>query len=576
MRRLAIVALAASSAASAQVNLLPSTAWGFAPVVSGWHFATPLATSAGAVGDAAQAAVPFQVRVAAGAWSFDVTGAYATGAVHLTSASSSGGNGGFGNASDGNSGDKLVLLNGPTDVKFRLSGPLVEDRLLLVAGINLPTGTTRLNADQLNVLQTISAPGLAMPVPAYGMGTGGTLGLIEVLETAGWTLALGGSLEKRTEYTPIALAVSSGSGGDTRLTPGHGNASHARRGSGRGLVEVECFVIDGYVWHRPGRVRRWRSRIRTDALPPGSSDRRVHETRFLRATNGVKGRSRSRCAIDRRSRTRAAPTVVGSDGNYIDGSLGGVLGGADRTGLVVGVDGRWHSGLPFTSALVGAAATAGGATLGVETRHFRFAVHGQYGTFDTGVSHTTGYGASLSLSFFAGRGQPMSSNIGRRRTVGALFGTLLVLAIACAEKTVAPTAPGSPRFTLQVSTLGRVSQVAQKLVIAAVYFSSVLDSDGDSLRVLALQSVVSSGGAQSLTLNVDLTGCLADQTRRGSQSACSMYVGAFLEPVTFDIDSGERHRTGIRLSAPRAFRRGPRSSTGDPDDRSLDVSLRGE
>jgi hypothetical protein len=81
-----------------------------------------------------------------------------------------------------------------------------------------------------------------------------------------------------------------------------------------------------------------------------------------------------------------------------------VLGGGDRTGLVVGVDGRWHSGLRFTTALVGAAATVGGATLGVETRHFRFAVHGQYGTFDTGLSHTTGYGGSLSLSFFAGRG----------------------------------------------------------------------------------------------------------------------------------------------------------------------------
>lgn len=132
----------------------------------------------------------------------------------------------------------------------------------------------------------------------------------------------------------------------------------------------------------------------------------------------------------------------------------------------------------------------------------------------------------------------MSSSTGRRRTVGVLFGTLLALAVACAEKTVAPTAPGSPRFTLQVSTLGRASQVAQKLVIAAVYFSSVLNTDGDSTRVLDIESVLSSGGPQSLTLKVDLTGCLADQTRRGSQSGCSMYIGAFLEPATFDIDSG--------------------------------------
>ncbi|MGH7620068.1 MAG: hypothetical protein ACREPM_22870 [Gemmatimonadaceae bacterium] len=132
----------------------------------------------------------------------------------------------------------------------------------------------------------------------------------------------------------------------------------------------------------------------------------------------------------------------------------------------------------------------------------------------------------------------MSSRSGLRRTAGVLLAALLALSIACAEKTLAPRAPGSPRFTLQVSTLGRASLVAQQLVIAAVYFSSVVNSDGDSVRVLDIQSAVSSGGAQSLTLKVDLTGCLADPTRRGSQSACSMYIGAFLEPATFDVDTG--------------------------------------
>jgi hypothetical protein len=404
MRRLAFLALAASSVASAQVNLLPSTAWGFAPIVSGWHFATPLATSAGTVGDAAQAAVPFQVRVGAGAWSFDVTGAYATGAVHLTSASGSSGNSGFGNnASDNGSSDTLVLLSGATDVKVRASGPLVGDRLLLVAGVNLPTGTTRLDADQLNVLQAVSAPGLAMPVPAYGMGTGGTLGLIDVVETAGWTLALGGSLEKRTEYTPIALAVSSGGGNDTRLTPGM--ATHLTLGADRvvGSSRLNVLVLtDMYS---------------TDKVAFTGTDAEATHYRlgpqiaaFTRLD--FSGDKWSEGALSLSVRHRSAFTdasgiaVTGSDGNYIDGSLGGVLGGADRTGLVVGVDGRWHSGLPFTTALVGAAATVGGATLGVETRHFRLAVHGQYGTFDTGVSHSTGYGGSLSLSFFAGRGQP--------------------------------------------------------------------------------------------------------------------------------------------------------------------------
>jgi hypothetical protein len=132
----------------------------------------------------------------------------------------------------------------------------------------------------------------------------------------------------------------------------------------------------------------------------------------------------------------------------------------------------------------------------------------------------------------------MSPSIALRRPFGVLLGTLLTLTIACAEKTLSPSAPGSPRFMLQVTALGRASLVPQKLVVAAVYFSSVLDSKGDSSRVLDIQSAVSSGGAQSLTLKIDLTGCLADQARRGSKDACSMYLGAFLEPATFDVDSG--------------------------------------
>ena len=389
MRRLiAVLMLATSSAASAQVNLLPSTAWGFAPTLSGWHFSTPLATAAGKVQDVAQAAVPFQVRVSAGAWAFDVTGAYAVGAVHTTSASSS-------------DEDDVVLLSGPTDAKIRLSGPLGGERLHLIAGVNLPTGTTRLNADQLNVLQTVSAPGLAMPMPAYGAGTGGTLGLIDVVETAGWTLAFGGSVEKRTEYTPIALAVSAGAGSETRLTPGL--ATHLTLGADRvvGSSRLNVLILtDMYS----------SDKVAVGGAESGSTHYRLGPQIAAFTRLDFAGDKWSEGALALSMRHRSAFTdatgaaVPGSDGNYIDGSLGGVLGGAGGTGLLVGLDGRRHSGLPFTTALVGAAATVGGATLGVETRHFRLALHGQYGTFDTGVSRTTGYGGSLSLSFFAGRG----------------------------------------------------------------------------------------------------------------------------------------------------------------------------
>jgi hypothetical protein len=384
--------LAASAAASAQANLLPSTAWGFAPMVSGWHFTTPLATPGGRIQDAAQAAVPFQIRVGSGAWSFDVTGAYAAGAVHVVP----------NNAALTDEGDDVLLLAGPTDVKLRVSGPLIEDRLLLVAGVNVPTGTTRLDADQLSVLQTMSAPGLGMPVPSYGTDTGGTLGIIDVMETAGWTLAIGGSLEKRTEYTPIALAVSTEGGGDTRLTPGI--ATHLTLGGDRLVSSSRLNVLLLTDLYGTDRVA-----FASGGVESGGTHYHLGPQVAALARLDFAGDRWSEGALALSIRRRSAfsdangATVPGSDGTYIDGSLGGVLGGADRTGLVIGVDGRWHSGLPFTTSLVGAAATVGGATLGVATPHVRLALHGQYGTFDTGVSRTTGYGGSLALSFFAGR-----------------------------------------------------------------------------------------------------------------------------------------------------------------------------
>jgi len=300
----------------------------------------------------------------------------------------------------GTTGARLIAEAG-LEVERLLSGPLGGERLHLIAGVNLPTGTTRLNADQLNVLQTVSAPGLAMPMPAYGAGTGGTLGLIDVVETAGWTLAFGGSVEKRTEYTPIALAVSADAGSETRLTPGL--ATHLTLGADRvvGSSRLNVLILtDMYS----------SDKVAVGGAESGSTHYRLGPQIAAFTRLDFAGDKWSEGALALSMRHRSAFTdatgaaVPGSDGNYIDGSLGGVLGGAGGTGLLVGLDGRWHSGLPFTTALVGAAATVGGATLGVETRHFRLALHGQYGTFDTGVSRTTGYGGSLSLSFFAGRG----------------------------------------------------------------------------------------------------------------------------------------------------------------------------
>ena len=402
MRRLMILALVATwtGTAAAQDVLVRSTAWGFAPVVSGWHFSTPLMQPAGAIQDVAEAAMPFHIRTTAfdDKWTFDITGAYAAGAIHLTSGDSSGG-GGSGNGGGGNS--KVLLLNGPTDVKLRVTGPLISESLMLTLGVNLPTGLTGLDADQSSVLEAIAAPALGMPVSAFGTGPGATIGLIRAFQAGDWALALGAAAEQRSEYTPISLAVATGTA-STKITPGF--AAHLSLGADRAVGDDRLsmlVVADGFGQDKV-------------LIGDGGSDgTQFNYTLGPQVTTSLRldmaGQTWREAALDLSARYRSAFTdatktkVAGSSGTYLEGSLGGVLGGAQGAGLVLGVDGRWQSGLSFTSDLVGTAATVGGATLGFEApmggAFFRFALHGQYGTFDTGVMKTAGFGGALILSF---------------------------------------------------------------------------------------------------------------------------------------------------------------------------------
>jgi hypothetical protein len=84
-----------------------------------------------------------------------------------------------------------------------------------------------------------------------------------------------------------------------------------------------------------------------------------------------------------------------------------VRGGPSGAGFIIGADARWHSGLTFTDALVGAAVTAAGLTIGVERAGSatltRFTLHGQYGSFDTGTLATTGFGVTIGMSVSARR-----------------------------------------------------------------------------------------------------------------------------------------------------------------------------
>ena len=176
----------------AQGSIAPSAEWRATPVFAMWHFGTAVTQPAGDLTDVRQVAVPLNTRFQLQRrWTVDVGGAVSSSTVSLTT-----------------SGTKRTLsLSGLSDLNVRLTGPLKGDALLLTAGVNIPTGSTELDGDATTVLQTVAAPALAMPVGALGLGFGGTVGVLGAREFGNWALALGASLEQRTEYTPVALAL---------------------------------------------------------------------------------------------------------------------------------------------------------------------------------------------------------------------------------------------------------------------------------------------------------------------------------------------------------------------------------
>jgi hypothetical protein len=128
-----------------------------------------------------------------------------------------------------------------------------------------------------------------------------------------------------------------------------------------------------------------------------------------------------------------------------------------------------------------------------------------------------------------------------RCMLGVALSATAVLAIACADKTVAPSVALSPRFTLRVATTAALTADAQKLWVGAVYFAAPKPGQpvDDTVYFLANTTVPVTGAPQDIDLKVDLTNCLADPTRRGSRTACTMYVAALLEPSAFDPDTSE-------------------------------------
>lgn len=396
MRALTVVALLSiggtvfTGSVSAQGSLLPGTSVSISPVFAMWNFKTPIALDAGTLTGAQQIALPLRFRaMLRGHWTFDAAGAFVSGSAKLQSGSES----------------RTLKLNGLTDIRLRATRPMFGESVLLTLGANLPTGKTGLSADETAALQVVGAPALQMPAAALGLGASGTVGLTVGRQVGAWAVAVGGSVEKRSEYTAIELALEDGNA-LTKVAPGI--AAHVTAGLDRAIGQrtlSALFVVDHYS---------------EDAISIEQGDVAADEARYTLGTQftgsvgldfGGGAWRAGQFALSVRHRgaftDQAGVSVEGSDATYIESSWTGVRGRATGRGLILGVNFRQHTGSPVSSSMAAAAASVGGATIGLEfpstNRTFRIATQVQYGQFDTGITKTNGMGVTVMASFAAAR-----------------------------------------------------------------------------------------------------------------------------------------------------------------------------
>jgi hypothetical protein len=382
----------AGAAANAQESLLGGVSGGLAVVWASWTFAEPIPQGAVAIRGVSQVALPVSFRARmGGAWSFEAGGAVATGTVMV----------------DSGTARKSLALSGLTDLKLRLSRSMGDGQTLITAGLNLPTGTTGLDGSQTTALQALAAPGLQMPVSALGLGPGATLGLIRAMEAGRWAFALGTSVEIRSEYTAVELALASGAS-RTTITPG--TAWHFTLGGDRSVGDHRFgfqFIADTYtedevvVGLASGNTAGANYSLGPQYSATAHLD--LNAERWRAAALGIAIRHRTAFTDGNNM------TVEGSAGTYVDASFGGVRGGPTGAGLILLADARYHSGLSFTDALVGAKVIAAGITIGAELPSssraaWRITARPQYGTFDTGRARSSAMGVVVTLGYAARMG----------------------------------------------------------------------------------------------------------------------------------------------------------------------------
>jgi len=390
----ACVGVIGASSAGAQVKLAGDASSFVGPVFEVWKFGNdgiPQPTVDGAntvrVTRASQWSIPVSVMVPAGnRWSFDLTTAYASSDVRIA-------------GTDPVTGSDHYTLNGISDVRIRATGHIVGDNVLVTAGINLPTGETELDQEELSALRVVGAPALSFQVPVLGIGTGGTLGVVLAREISAWSWALGTSYEMRKQYTPISVAA----GIPVDFSPG--DAVHLSLGSSRLFgqnsmtfgVSADFFAEEELESGTTTGTAASQSKL--GPIYTADWQFQVASSRFRELTFYVVDRYRTEYE-------RQSVKVADSDANYLDAGVRSVMGLSPSTGLLIAVNGRHQTGLKSDDLMTTAGIASGALTLGLQQRvggHYSLQpfVRMQAGRLESGDASSTVTGFSGGLTFGA-------------------------------------------------------------------------------------------------------------------------------------------------------------------------------
>ncbi|HEY4306419.1 MAG TPA: hypothetical protein VGM82_18235 [Gemmatimonadaceae bacterium] len=98
-------------------------------------------------------------------------------------------------------------ISGLTDTQIRANYTLGSDFVVLTAGVNLPTGQSTVNSDQLAAASLIGNDFLAFPISNMGTGFGGTGGVAIAKPFGDWNIGGGASFRKSSSYDPFDATV---------------------------------------------------------------------------------------------------------------------------------------------------------------------------------------------------------------------------------------------------------------------------------------------------------------------------------------------------------------------------------